>query len=73
MRVPPEFASKVNRMFVLPVPLAKPLLRCSQGTFAVADHAADSGVVARVTLLLPAAGPSTRPESPSLNVSATAC
>ena len=73
VRVAPEFTSNVNRTFVLPAPLEKPLPRCSQAALAVADHAAFSGDADSATVSLPAAGLSTRVVSPSLNVSATAC
>jgi hypothetical protein len=33
----PRFASKVKVILVLPVPLAKPLARCSQAVLVMAD------------------------------------
>jgi hypothetical protein len=73
VRVAPVFASNVKMTFVLPLPLEKPLARCSHATLAVADHIALSGDAANVIVSLPAAGLSTRVDSPSLNVSAAVC
>jgi hypothetical protein len=73
VRVALGFASNVKTMFVLPVPMSKPLARCSHAALAVADHAALSGDAARVMESVPAAGLSTRAAYPSLNVSAAAC